>query len=158
MVPGARVEGLVAQDLEGETLVYDRVRHRAHCLNPTASLVWRLCDGRRSVTEISEQVARETGLPADPAIVELALRRLRRAHLLDEPEGEWCEAPITRRQLARRLGLVGALSTLLPAVQSLVAPTPAQAAATCGSLGDRCGQLTDPGCYPPLACIGGKCR
>ena len=48
-VPRARKEGLVVQDMPDELLVYDVDRHKAHCLNQTAALVWKRCDGKTSV-------------------------------------------------------------------------------------------------------------
>jgi len=53
MKPRARKDDLLIQDLPEETLVYDVVRHRAHCLNRTAALVWRHCDGKTSVEKLA---------------------------------------------------------------------------------------------------------
>ena len=53
MKPHARKEGLVVKELPDELLVYDLERHRAHCLNPTAALVWKHSDGQTSVEEIA---------------------------------------------------------------------------------------------------------
>jgi len=47
-LPQARSEDLVIQDIGDEVLVYDLTRHKAHCLNRTAALVWRKCDGTRT--------------------------------------------------------------------------------------------------------------
>ena len=49
-LPAARTSGLVVRELAEETLVYDEERHRAHCLNRTAALVWRHCDGKTPVS------------------------------------------------------------------------------------------------------------
>ena len=43
--PLARKEGLVIQELPVEVLVYDLDRDKAHCLNETAAMVWRKCNG-----------------------------------------------------------------------------------------------------------------
>ena len=56
-LPLARRDGIITKEVEGELLVYDVTRDKAHCLNETAAAVWHLCDGRRSVSEISEQWA-----------------------------------------------------------------------------------------------------
>ena len=58
-IPQARDEGLVIQELPDEVLVYDLDRHRSHCLNHTASAVWRLCDGQKSVSEIAQKLRAE---------------------------------------------------------------------------------------------------
>lgn len=40
------------QDFAGELVVYDLTRTKVVYLSDTAALVWRLCDGRRTVSEI----------------------------------------------------------------------------------------------------------
>jgi hypothetical protein len=126
----ARTPGLVVRDLGNETLVYDAGRHEAHCLNRTASLVFRHADGRRSAAEIAAALA------ADEEVVRLALRQLAEARLLDGgtgPAAEPTPAPPLpasgRREALRRVGLGAAL--LAPVVTSLLVPTPAEAANTC---------------------------
>ena len=56
-LPLARREAIITKEVDDELLVYDRERDRAHCLNETAAAIWQLCDGRTSVSEISEQLA-----------------------------------------------------------------------------------------------------
>ena len=130
MNPVRRTEGLVVTEIMGELLVYDRERHRAHCLNPPAAVVFKHCDGTRSVAELARILHQELGTPADRDCVWLALDRLGDARLLTErvrrPAGA---GRLSRRELVRRVGI----AVLLPAVTSILAPTPAQAAATCVS-------------------------
>ena len=45
-LPHARTDNLVIRELDDETLVYDMERDEAHCLNQTAALVWKQCDGK----------------------------------------------------------------------------------------------------------------
>jgi hypothetical protein len=45
-IPEAWEEGLVVQEMPDEVLGYDLDRHRSHCPNHPAALVWRHCDGR----------------------------------------------------------------------------------------------------------------
>ena len=59
MKPRTRTEGLIVRELPDELLVYDLERHRAHCLNPTAALVFKHCNGRRSVAQIARILRRE---------------------------------------------------------------------------------------------------
>jgi hypothetical protein len=152
MLPQARKEGLLLQELDGELLVYNQQTNRASCLNPTAALVFRLCDGKTTVGQMAARLKIEMDLPAGEAVVWLALERLGKAGLLRErparPEG----ARLTRRELAGRLGLVGGLAVLLPAVTSIVAPTPAQAA-TCIPNGGECNTVQDL-CCRPFTCQG----
>ena len=126
MKPQSRRSGLLIRELPDELLVYDQEQHRAHCLNQTAALVFRHADGTRTAADL----ARLPG--ADDQVVRLALEQLAAAGLL-ESGALAAESPssagMTRRDVARRVGLAAAI--LLPAVASIVAPTPAEAAATC---------------------------
>ena len=58
--PVARTESLIVKEVDGETLVYDLTTDKAHCLNETAARVWKNCDGRKNVSEISEALSVET--------------------------------------------------------------------------------------------------
>jgi hypothetical protein len=149
MGPVAKKKGLVVQALEDETVVYDKERDRVHCLNPTAAFVFRHCDGRTSPRSLARRLRERFGLPADERVVAYALDQLDCARLLEQ--GGDAPAPqLSRRELARRLGLIGALA-LVPAVTSIVAPTPA-AAASCRPRGGCCNTQAD--CCPGLNCIG----
>ncbi|HBB89829.1 MAG TPA: hypothetical protein DC047_19660 [Blastocatellia bacterium] len=64
-LPLARRDAIITKEVDGELLVYDVTRDKAHCLNETAAAVWRLCDGRSSVSEISEQLAVSSAQQAD---------------------------------------------------------------------------------------------
>jgi hypothetical protein len=125
MKPQTRRSGLLIRELPDELVVYDQEQHRAHCLNRTAALVYRHADGTRTAAEL----ARLPG--ANREVVALALEQLAAAGLLEAtPTATRADAEsISRRDVARRVGLAAAI--LLPAVVSIVAPTPAEAAATC---------------------------
>ena len=123
-MPPARRDGLVVRDLPGETIVYDRERHQAHCLNRTAALVFRHADGTRSAHEIATLLGE--GEPCErEAVVALALEQLSQVGLLVGAEAVPDSA---RRAALRHVGLGAAL--LVPAIVSMLAPTPAEAA-TC---------------------------
>lgn len=154
MKPLRRKQGLVVKELAEEVLVYDLERHRAHCLNSTAALVFKQCDGDTTVRNIAGVLRNELQAPADEKWVYLALHRLEKAHLLENHEGvSWPR--YSRRDLIRRAGLAGA--ALLPLVSSLVAPTPAEAAATCvaNCAGSPDGTPCGLGCV--FTCLGGIC-
>ncbi|HKR00603.1 MAG TPA: PqqD family protein [Pyrinomonadaceae bacterium] len=151
-LPSARKEQLVIQDLPGETLVYDLERHRAFCLNRTAALIWRACDGKRTIEEAARMIEGELGQPVDESLILFALRRLGRHRLLEESvEPPLVMEQMTRRELARRLGIATGL--LVPLITAIVAPTAAQAA-TCGALGAPC--TTNARCCTSL-CVNGIC-
>jgi hypothetical protein len=129
MKPVARRTGLVTRDLPGELIVYDLDRHQAHCLNRTALSVFRGADGTRSLEEIGDLLGEGFDRAEREAAVRMALAQLASAQLLDPGSPVEPEGGLSRRTALRRAGLGAAL--LLPAIASVVAPTPAEAAATC---------------------------
>lgn len=144
--PQARTAGLVIQELPDELLVYDLERDKAHCLNQTAAVIWKSCDGKTSVSELAGRLASQTGLPADEEIVWLAIEQMRKANLLGGEESEVREGAkgeakrrISRREVMRRVG-IGAM-VALPLVTSIIAPN-AYAATSC------------PTCVAPFNCPG----
>ena len=128
MRPVARRDGLLIRELPGEVLVYDRERHRAHCLNRTAASVFRHADGTRTVADLARVLDPEVAPEAGASVVTMALGQLGEAGLLED--GPLTEG-MSRRDVVRRVGIGTAL--LLPAVASILAPTPAEAAATCAT-------------------------
>ena len=84
MFPRARRHHLIVQELDRELLVYDEERHRAHRLNESSSLVWRLCDGEQSIDDITRIVTATLDAPVDREVVWLVLARLEEAHLLEQ--------------------------------------------------------------------------
>lgn len=131
--PTARTEELLAETLEsGEVVVYDRGADRAHCLNPTAAVVWGLCDGDRTVSDIARLVGERSGATPDDAtaMTAVALEELAAVGLLLEETWVPPTAGLDRRQLLARVGAGAVAATVVPAVMSILAPTPA-AAATC---------------------------
>ena len=122
MKASARETGLIVQEVADETLVYDLERHKAHCLNPTAAAVWRLCNGKRDEAALARLLEKDLGTPAAEDVVRLALRDLARARLLEEPVA--ADGGLSRRRLIQRIGAAVAL----PLVVSIVSPTAAQAA------------------------------
>ena len=152
MRPRARAAGLVVRDLPGEVLVYDRDSHQAHCLNRTAAFVFRAADGQRTVADLARLLASDRGAPVDEGIVHLALEQLDAARLLEAGPANG-----SRRELLKRVGLGAVI--LLPAVTSLLVPTPAEAANTCIPV-ESCPGNTQQPCYnvnPNTECPTNKC-
>ncbi len=125
--PRARHNDVFSEALASETILYDKANHRAHSLNKTVVLVWQSADGQKSVDDIAEILHLELGIPIDRSVVLLALEELAAAGLLEEPLKTAPAAEPTRRQVARRLALAGVSAALIPAVASVIAPTPAMA-------------------------------
>ncbi len=136
-------------ELPDELLVYDLERHRAHCLNPTAALVFKHCDGRRSVEQIARIVRRQLNVDtvADESLVWLSLEQLEKARLMVEQEAAPAIPPrLSRRELARRVALVA-----LPVVATILAPRPAEALAS-GCVDDCAFPSTAPATTPCCTC------
>src|SRR5215510_129721 len=103
MTPKARQEGLLVQEVGDELAVYDRESHRAHRLNQTAAVVWRHCDGQRSVDDLTAVLQKDLSPMADHELVLLALDRLSAAHLLETPVVRPAEeSRLSRRAVVRK--------------------------------------------------------
>ncbi|MFP5261143.1 MAG: PqqD family protein [Blastocatellia bacterium] len=133
-VPEARSEGLVVQHLTDELLVYDQDRHKAHCLNHTAALVWRHCDGKNTAADIARKLSRDAKAEVEAEVVWLALDQLSRTRLLKQKVSS-DGAGVSRREVMRRIGIGAAVA--LPLVTSIVAPKASQAA-NCRPSGAAC--------------------
>jgi hypothetical protein len=148
-MPQTRQEGLIVRELDGEILIYDSKNNRAHCLNQTAALVWKQCDGRKTAIDISRSLSLELGTELDERIVWFALKQFGRDHLLEEKLSmppAFIAADLNRREMVRALGLAAVVA--VPLVTSILAPTAAQAA-TCLPQGSSCTASTQ--------CCSGLC-
>ena len=144
MKPAARRTGLVVRDLRDEVIVYDVERHQAHCLNRIAAAVFRGADGTRCVDDLGRLLGEGLGRAEREAVVRMALDLLGQAHLLEGGSATHSRPlkDVSRRSALRQAGLGAAL--LLPAVASIVAPTPAEAGLTCVT--NCAGQPPGTGC------------
>jgi hypothetical protein len=136
--PRKRQRGLSTQQIGAETLVYDELRHKAFCLNPTSSAIWSLCDGSRSPAQLAAAAGVECAGPVTDDMVRLAVEEFRRNGLLDAQPWLPQSPAVSRRAMVRTLGSTAAI--LLPAVATILAPEAAQAyngCADCDSLGRR---------------------
>jgi hypothetical protein len=154
--PTARRDSLVVEKVKNETLVYDSVTHQALCLNETASLVWENCDGVATVDEIAERVASVTNAQIDTFLVWHALGLLERNHLL---VGEF-KIPaagrlFTRRDVIKKVGLVGAAATI-PVILAVTTPTPAMAQTCIPDHGGCTPNGSD--CTTNLQCCSCRCN
>jgi len=127
--PMARKSDLLIEAVDSDVVVYDQLTHRVCCLNLTAAMVWRSCDGNKTVVEIAARLSTEMGEPQSEELVWEALQQLADSSLLIEPVTVPTEvAAITRREVVRRLALLSGGATILwPVVDAIVAPVAAQA-------------------------------
>jgi PqqD family protein of HPr-rel-A system len=63
----ARRDAVLAERLDGETVLYDRESQHLHLLNQSATVVWDRLDGRAAVDEIADEVASAFGIDRDLA-------------------------------------------------------------------------------------------
>ena len=153
-LPYARDHGLVCRDLPDGLMVYDEERKRAHSLNQTATFVWRHCDGQTAIPELTRRLQQELDVPADEAMIRLALELLGKEHLLREPwlppENPDC---YSRRAMIHKLGKVGVAAALVPLVTSIAAPK-ALAAQSQSTVGACAGKSVGAICTTPSGKLG----
>ena len=135
--PVARKSGLVIQEVPDELLVYDLETNKAHCLNRSAAVVWRLCDGQNAAADIADKFG-SLGSSVTEDFVWLALDQLSTNKLLDVE----IMTPFrtqSRRKVLKTVGL--ASMAALPIIASLAAPKSALAFTSCA-------------CANPQQCLG----
>lgn len=149
-VPKARKEKLIIKELPDETLVYDLVTDKAHCLNLSVAEVWKRCDGQQTVSELRDSIQGQTGIDMPDEMVWLALDELKKFRLLEDAgDGDnqhFLPPGITRRQLVRQIGFGAAV---FPLILTITSPTAAQSGSA-GGLNHCCGSPGD--CNPGLTC------
>ena len=154
--PTARKSGLVVQEVPDEVLVFDLESNKAHCLNKTAAIVWKSCDGNTSVPEIAKFIENQTGKSASDDLVWLAIDQLGENNLLEASVA----APMngqSRREVIKKIGLASMIA--IPVVASLVAPQNALANVSCVCTSSfDCGQSGFETCPSTTCCApAGTC-
>lgn len=141
-LPRARRENLIVQNMGDEIVLYDTLTNQAHVLNPSAALVWKLSDGKHRVPQLAQFVARELHAQPDTALVELALKQLSLASLLEQsPASLPPTLKFTRREFIQKAALA---AMVIPVVKTISAPG-AQQASSCIPQGGSC-QSSDECC------------
>ncbi len=146
--PAARKSDLVTQDSLDETLIYDLKTNKAFCLNETSALVWQLCNGSSSVSEISDAMSVQLKTLVSEDLVWLAVDQLSKDGLLEN--GDTINnhfSGLSRREAIRKVGFASVVA--LPIISSLIAPS-ASMAQTCSGTNAPCGT-------PGIICCSGNC-
>ncbi|MFQ6028230.1 MAG: PqqD family protein [Dehalococcoidia bacterium] len=52
-----KTSDIVEYEIDGEVTLFDPQRDQVHILNQVAAIIWRLCDGSRTVDELAEDVS-----------------------------------------------------------------------------------------------------
>ena len=121
VMPKARRERLFVQDVDDELVIYDQNTRKTHRLNPTASLVWQTCDGKKSISDIAAALQARVARPVDEDLVRIALGQLEAANLLEHGLGDPPGSATERRRAFLRKA--GAVSLLMPVVATLPRPS-----------------------------------
>lgn len=146
-LPKARDYGLVVQESHDEVLVYDIDTNKAHCLNRSSAIVWKACDGHRTVSDIVREFELTSGDKVSEDFVWLALDQLGTKGLLNA-KLETKVAGKSRREVLKTIGFASVVA--LPVIASLVAPPNALAATSCNC-------SSDSDCASPAMCTTTMC-
>jgi hypothetical protein len=69
-----RTHGIMEYNVAEELSLYDPATEVVHILNPTAAVIWRMCDGSGTLKDISLQIA--DGYDLNPAMAEQDVREV----------------------------------------------------------------------------------
>lgn len=146
-VPAARSLGEFSLERVGDDVIlFDPASMHYHTLNDLAYRVWRLCDGRNSISDIKAGIE-ESGATAHVESVRLAVIQLADAGLLSgsAPVGD---IRIQRRTVLRMAAAGTVVAIGLPIVSSITAPHAAAQNSTCTS-NAQCTQNNSCCCLNP---------
>jgi hypothetical protein len=126
LLPAARHEDLVTTESGDELLVYDTKTHVIHHLNPSASVIWRLSDGRQTLASLERAATAILGTEVSREDVESALTSLDGLDLLDG-HVTFAAKPAnpSRRRFLKKAAAAG---VAIPAIVSITSPRAAVAA------------------------------
>jgi hypothetical protein len=147
--PKARQTGVVVPEMPEEVLVYDLNTNKAHCLNSSAALVWRSCNGLRSTADIVREFERSGLGNVSEDFVWLAIDQLQERDLLEDGPAPRFTGQ-SRREVLKTIGFASLVA--IPVVASLVAPPNALSASSCSGC--------TPNTSPDIKCAsikGGAC-
>jgi len=121
---------IVVEESPNEALLYDSAKNKLHVLTPVATTVWKSCDGKTSVSEITRKLKADLNNELGEDVTWLALEELGKNGLLEN------SVNIPRNSVSRR-ALIKTLAVSLPLVTTMIAPSPARAQSECGTIGTR---------------------
>ncbi len=146
--PQARTKDIIVQEMKDELLVYDLKTDKALCLNETAEIIWKMCDGKTSISEISLKMSEILGKAVTEEIVWLAVDKLREDNLLSNFDYVHTKFNgMSRRQVIRKIGFASVIA--LPIVSSITAPLASNAQSL------NCSSAPFPAGCPFTICVTG---
>ena len=124
--PAARKDGLLVEQVGGESVVYDLNTKDVHRLNPLAAAVFAHCDGQTPAAGLAPLAEESLGEPVSSDDVSAALTQLQENALLETPP-LLVHDGLSRRSLMQKSALAGAAAFATPLITSIAAPTAAMA-------------------------------
>ncbi|MBX7173016.1 MAG: PqqD family protein [Pyrinomonadaceae bacterium] len=133
----AKTKDIVVQELESEVLIFNLKTNQAFCLNESSALVWQLCNGKNSFSEIRRLSGEKLDQKVDDEFIWLALTEIKKNGLLENPE-ELSDRfkGLNRRQIIKKIGLTSMIA--LPFISAMVAPSAVMAQSGCSSINGTC--------------------
>jgi len=139
----------LVQELESELLIYDLQTSKAFCLNETSAMVYQLCDGTKTIVEISDLMSRKLKTIVSEDFVRLALNELKKDNLLENSdELKDFFAGMSRREMVKKVGFASVIA--LPIISSVIAPSAAMTQSVAKL-------AINAACTAPLECQSGNC-
>jgi hypothetical protein len=117
-----RRSNLLAEEICGEYVIYDKTTNKAHRLNPALSWIWQRCDGTNAIHLLATQFQQDFQADSGKEVVLDGLRQLELCGLLDPTVPIPLSEPV---KIDRRAILAG--TVIWPTVISVLAPTAAAA-------------------------------
>jgi hypothetical protein len=155
--PLRKKDGLSAQQVGTEVVLFHEATGKAICLNQMSAAVWEHCDGSMSVAAIAEAATAKVNAPITAELVQYALRELRQKGLLENEEAiaELLGPMVSRRAMVQKLGKGAAI--LLPIVAAVAIPRKAHASRGGGGcvLPDTSIQLANGSMLPAASIVEG---
>jgi hypothetical protein len=124
--PKIRQDNLLAEEVQGECVIYDSNNKKAHHLNSTLSWVWKHSDGTRTIDDLASAMQRDMGYDDAPRIIATGLKQLADANLLETDSVDLNVVAPVDSTVSRRAVMAGA-AIAAPMISSILAPTPAAA-------------------------------
>jgi hypothetical protein len=152
MHPKARADHLVIQELPDETLVFDQLTNKAHCLNRATALVWKHCDGKTDLAALSRLFEHQAQASV---LVQLALEQISSRHLLETPVERG--SPAQRRSRRELLKQLAAAAVTLPVILTVTAPRANAAGSHAAPPAQACLSVESP-CTSNSQCCSGRCE
>lgn len=144
--PTAITSNIVVRESGKELLIYNLKTNKAYCLNETSAPIWQLCDGKNTITEISEKLARQMKTKISEDFVWIALDQLNKDGLLEDGLESHFKG-LSRREVIRKVGFASVV--VFPIVSSVIAPR--------SSMAQSGGLANLSACSAGSECASGNC-